>query len=216
MEYIITAIAIIILAAFFGFSKGHTETKKTLTKEKSAVIALSQSMKISEIKERLTELAKNPPPEKLSMGAMCYDMAFALPKNEYICPECGEKTLYTAEEGPRTSGSAVPVRRDIPECRRIIKQIKGLHIELDEKEFCAKCSPDLKDEPKLCLIVRYQDKEKPHRAERITSEDLVLVQELVSGKDKHKGEQGAETPLKDYLERLQKLLGIEIEVRGDK
>ena len=33
------------------------------------------------------------------MGAMCYDMCMPPPVTEYVCPVCGEKTLYPVPEG---------------------------------------------------------------------------------------------------------------------
>ena len=211
MEYIITAVAILILAAFFGMSRGNADTEKPVSKGKPVVVSEKDSMKQSEIADRLAKLAKDPPPTELSRGAMCYSTAIRLPKDEYICPKCGEKTLYTAEEGPRAGDKTSPVRMEIPSCRRLIEQIKGLDIELDESQFCAKCTPDLKEPPKICLVVHYKGVEKPHRVEGITTKDLVLINEFLSGSDKHQGDFGVETPLKNYIDRLEQLLGVEIE-----
>ena len=128
MEYVITAIAILILAAFFGFSRGHTETPKSPTKGKPGIVSETESMKQAEVKERLMKLAKDPPPAKLSRGAMCYDMMTPPSIDDYVCPKCGEKTLYTSDEGPRSAESTSDVREEIVACRRILKQIEGLDV----------------------------------------------------------------------------------------
>ena len=210
MGYVIAAIALLFVALFFGFSRVNAENGKAKTQEKSAIVSEVQSMRESEIKERLLKLAKSPPPTKLSRGAMCYDPAMPLAKTEYVCPKCGEKTLYTSDDGPRSAKATRSVRMEIPACRRIVKQIKGLKIQLDETQFCAKCAPDLKEVPKICLVVHYEGEKEPHRVEGVTSEDLKILQEFLAGKDKHEGDFGLETPLKNHIERLEQLLGVKI------
>jgi hypothetical protein len=98
----------------------------------------------------------------------------------------------------------------LPSYRRIAEDIKDFGVELDESQFCRKCSPEVK-EPKLFLVVRYDGEAEPHRYEGVTLDDIQLVSEFLTGKDKHTGGQDAESPLKNYIERLEKLLGVKLE-----
>lgn len=52
------------------------------------------NMTRDEIRKRLEELAASAPPKDLSLGAMCYSMAEPPETAAYICPRCGERTLY--------------------------------------------------------------------------------------------------------------------------
>jgi hypothetical protein len=172
-------------------------------------------MKPAEVKARLLKLAKSPPPTELSGGACCYAMMGPLAVVEYVCPKCGEKTLYESDDGSRSGESTRNVREELFSCRRIVKDIEELNVELDETQFCAKCTPDLKSVPKIILVIHYESKEEPHRVEGVTSEDLIILQEFLAGKDKHEGDFGIETPLKDYIKRLERLLGVKIEEHGE-
>lgn len=61
-------------------------------------------MQRDEMRKRLEELAKSAPPKDLSSGAMCYEMATPPERAEYVCPACGDKTLYATGRQPDTKG----------------------------------------------------------------------------------------------------------------
>jgi hypothetical protein len=60
-----------------------------------------------ELRRRLEELARSEPPLDLSSGAMCYSVAAPSEVVEYLCPVCGQKTLYALgnEPGPKSAWS---------------------------------------------------------------------------------------------------------------
>jgi hypothetical protein len=215
MPYLLAIFLVLIFGVFLGFSSARSETRESKEKPKVEESETTSADR-SEIRERLKTLFKSNAPKELSKGAMCYRMAMPPTIVEYVCPKCGEKTLYTGEEGPRSVDDTNKVRREIVACRRVLKEIEGLDIELDENQFCAKCTPDLKEVPKICLLVRYEGEKESHRVEGITSEDLIILKEFLDGKDKHTGRQGVETPLRNYVDRLEELLGVEVEVLGKK
>jgi hypothetical protein len=51
-----------------------------------------------------------------------------------------------------------------------------------------------------------------HRFRGVTLEDIVLIKEFSEGKEVYKNDRDFETPLKDYLPRLEELLGITVPV----
>lgn len=153
-----------------------------------------------EIEKKLTKLAKSPAPTSLKPGAMCYDMAGPPERVEYVCPICGEKTLYTDDK-------TYFIFYDLQTCRTAITSIEGLDIRLDEKQFCKKCSPDV-TKPELCLNIYYKGEEAPQHSCNISAEDVDLLYEFMSGKNKHTSFNDHEYPLKDYTPRLKELLGI--------
>jgi len=158
------------------------------------------------LKARLEKLSKSPPPKNLKMGAMCYDMAEPPDRIDYVCPACGEKTLYARDDKNRGSLTFF-LSYQLQECREIAKKVKGLDIVLGEHEFCRKCSPATKA-PVLILKVNYPG-EKTHVVRDVHEDDLGLLVEFMNNSDRHVGGQGRETPLKDYVPRLRELLGIQ-------
>ncbi len=170
-----------------------------------------------DIARKLAKLAASKPPTKLSPGAMCYEVMAPPDRAEYVCPDCGEKTLYATKGQDATPDAAAAIAAmqwQLEGCRRLARQIRGLDLTLDESAFCRKCTPAGKN-PRLSLVVRYADTAKPHRADGISANDLVLIKEFLAGKDKHKSEADWESPLKKHLPRLQFLLGFEPEQKSD-
>lgn len=159
--------------------------------------------KRSAIKEKLEALANSPAPTELNPGAMCYAAMQERDSLEYICPKCGERTLYT-------EGLGWFVRRDLPLCRSLADSISAINIQLDESQYCKKCSPDIKT-PQLCMTYKLADDENETHKCGISQYDLQIMKEFMQGKIKHKDSQDGETPLKDFLPRLQELFGITIE-----
>jgi hypothetical protein len=56
---------------------------------------------------KLDELAEQPGPKDLKRGAMCYSIAPPPNREEYICPKCGERTLYAKSGGLERAGIMV-------------------------------------------------------------------------------------------------------------
>lgn len=209
MEYLLTVLVILCVFLFVGCSNGK-DSEQGRGQGQSAHSGPDSSqegekkmkpMNRAEVEKNLKKLAQTPPPTDLKqMGAMCYDMAGPSERAEYVCVKCGEKTLYTEF---MTSA----VEWEIPACRRRIQAITEISISLDESEFCKKCSPDV-GKPRLALLVQYADENTKHRISGIQENDLKLLKEFLSGKQKHTTWNDAETPLKDEIPRLKELLGL--------
>lgn len=207
---IIVALLFIILMVF-GCSRNTTnsgdhEDKPPVVREES-----DTPMTRAQIAQKLQELANSKPPKDLSMGAMCYSMMAPPDKAEYVCPRCGDKTLYSGAH-------AGIVNSQLPYQRRLVnaishgdseKQISKLTMELDETEFCSKCCVGSVSDPKAELVIRYRGEEKPIRIKGVNNEDLLLIHELISNKRTHSGSFGRETPLKKHIKQLYKVLGVD-------
>jgi len=174
------------------------------TAEKSPEASLSTREGII---ERLKLLEKSEPPKELKRGAMCYDMAAPPSTADYVCPKCGEKTVYALGEPPASFDLPRRVEWELPACRRLIGQIPVAWVTLDESQFCGKCSPGI-GAPEIVLVVRIPGEAEPHRTAGIRSDDLVLVQEFLSGADRHRGDNDGESPMKSHLKRIEELLGV--------
>lgn len=156
----------------------------------------------SEIEKLLKDLSKSNPKNLEFMGAMCYEMAGPPERAEYVCPICGEKTLYTEDY-------TMMISYDLQSIRDNATKLEEINCKLDESQFCKSCSPEV-TEPKLCLIVKLKD-EAEHKTCGIEKEDLVLIDEFLHGDIVHKDFYDAEIPLKQYIPRIGELIGIDIE-----
>jgi hypothetical protein len=161
-----------------------------------------------DLEKKLQDLAKAPAPANLAPGAMCYSTALPPASHEYYCPKCGEKTLYSRDT--RKDEAQFWDVRSADYYRRSVKQLqeKGLNCKLDETAFCQKCGKDAKTRH-FVLETRWPGQEKPHRAMLQGPIDLQILQEFLSGKDRHDAGGRGEEPLKDYLPRLRELLGLD-------
>jgi hypothetical protein len=167
-----------------------------------------QELTKENMRDRLRQLADGPPPKDLSMGADCYSMAMPPNRAEYVCPVCGDKTLYQSSFSSGLLGTRLPstVEWTIPYLRRQTVKVEGVDVELIESEFCRTCTPAGK-KPELGLEVLYATG-YAHRTHPITDEDVTLLVEFTTGKDAHDLGQQGEKPLKNYVNRIQELLGV--------
>lgn len=161
----------------------------------------------AEIERMLSRIEERPAPKE-KMGAMCYDMCLPPPVTEYVCPVCGEKSLYPAKENRWST----PLNR-LEGLRRLQREAqaeagrRGAAVALDEQAFCRHCRPQAAEEPSAALVVRLPDGRET-RTETFTEEDLRLLRDFFAGKDVRVGPQDDETPLKRSLPRLRDLLGL--------
>jgi hypothetical protein len=166
----------------------------------------------AQIVQRLKKLADNPLPKDLNtQGAMCYEQAARPERADYVCPKCGERTLYTRPKiDPDNSLWAADhvdtVLHALPCLRSYTKTLQGVELTLDESQFCKKCSPNVK-RPEEILAVRLAG-EKEARRVYWSCDDLRLLQIFLSGGDRVENDYGAEHPLKDDLDRLERILGV--------
>ncbi|MHC9541350.1 MAG: hypothetical protein AB9903_17735 [Vulcanimicrobiota bacterium] len=215
MIYVLSGIFIVLLILSLSFSgcgktagpssPGSIRTGEAVASPQTK--PATQNMSREEIAAKLKKLSESPPPKDLKMGAECYKVAGTPQRAEYLCPACGQRTLYAYETKGKNADTRF-IEEELPECRRLIKEIKGLAISLNESEFCKKCSPAAKN-PTLIIVVNYRGLTTPHRCIDVKSEDLILIREFMEGKDRHRDSYDFETPMKDHLRRLNELLGVQ-------
>jgi hypothetical protein len=161
-----------------------------------------------QIDEKLKHLAETPAPTKLSFGAECYKMAFKdYSVYEYVCPVCGEKTIYKKGTNSERSVLIENLENNLNSCRNEIEKVHGLNIKLDESQFCKHCSPNTEN-PQLCLLVNIGGQSYTTRVCNIENKDIQLIYEFLNDKLVHTGEQDEETPLVNNIDRIKKLLGL--------
>ncbi|MCX7008778.1 MAG: hypothetical protein NTY53_16275 [Kiritimatiellaeota bacterium] len=148
----------------------------------------------------LQRIATAPAPKPV-MGAMCYKPAMPPKVAEYICPICGEKTVFTERE-------ARFIQWELTSCRNLLQEIQkvsGAAVTLDEAACCRKCHPET-TAPMLAAVIHFDDG-TVRRIAPISAEQLRLLRDFLAGKLAVKGTNDGESPLKARLPELEKLLG---------
>ncbi len=163
-----------------------------------------------DIEIKLKKLAETPPPDKLSFGAKCYKMAGAPETASYTCPVCEKVTKHKVKNKSKDYNKTKLIQWGINACRNEIEKIKEINIKLDESQFCKNCSPDI-DEPQLCLLVNINNESDTTKICNINHNDIKLISEFLNDELKHKGKRDKESPLVNYISRIQELLGIKLQ-----
>lgn len=202
---------LIFAACLIAFSvQGCRYSKPAGNSNTDPVVTVQQvdSMSRAQIERMLQTLQQQKAP-KPTMGAMCYDMAGPPPTADYVCPVCGQKTVYSTD----TSFIAW----ELDGCRREFEQmtkIGDLKMALDESSFCAQCSLNA-TRHELVLNITYSDG-TTHSAGGIHRSDLRMLTYFFKGSLSFKGLQDGTKPLKDQIPRLRELLGVEASAAKDK
>jgi hypothetical protein len=220
---IIAAVVLLVCLVFSG-NRGLAQTPPNVSPSKIASPPATttseriKSLDRNEVRALLKKLADTPPPKQgKGSFAMCYSSAPLPSRADYICPKCGERTVYEAgDKAPPLEqadwGTVEVVRWKIDVCRRKLKDIQRLAgdaVSLDESQFCRKCAPNATS-PKLVLHISYKDK-KNRDIENIEPDDLRLLSDFLAKKiETKRNDMESATPLKDDLPRLQELLGVKL------
>ncbi len=163
------------------------------------------SLSVEQVNFLLSRLEKEEPPQS-TMGAMCYQAMAPPATAEYICPVCGEKTLYSDSQ-------TAFIEWELEGCRRLAESINSntdFEIFLDEGLFCDYCSPDTGEEnPEILLRVIYEsDMEVVNRVSVI---DLMMLDSFLQGNLFYTTSNDAQMPMQNYAGRMRELLGLEEE-----
>ena len=197
---VIVMIALLSLAGFAGsggIRKSNRQPGLSISARKLT------SMSRDEVFRLLSRVEKLEEPE-LMMGAMCYEPVAIPYVLEYVCPECGEKTVYECD-GSMTS----QVLMDIATTRMLFQELDSLtqlDMTLDESSFCTFCRDDSVTEPALTLRVTWDDGSE--HASSVFQEDLRMLIGLLSGRLDYSTSNDGTFPLKPQVERLRELLGV--------
>jgi len=198
---IVAFMIVIGLACFLGVSCSRNSSVAGAGTQRPVTRQNMRSLSREQIQEKLKRLEARKAPEP-KMGAMCYDMAAPPDRAEYVCPKCGEKTLYSKD-------NARIVAWEIEACRREFSTLRGasdLSLTLDESSYCAHCSPSARKH-QLALVVQYADGSS-HTTAPISQGDMRILRDFLKGELSYETFNEGKQPLKNELPRLRELLGV--------
>lgn len=183
------------------------------------------------LQAKVDELAKSP---ELQLGPIisCYLMLSDRPDSspaEYICPICGEKTVWNSCDKSTDSSISDHLKNNLYlsflkinliHYRKQIKEIQKhyINITLDERQFCHRCSPKKQiTNPSVYLMVAHKDNIN-HR-NKIEKDDLKILCAFFEGQKYIILGPNRTKSVKSLLPRISQLLGVtmpKIEIEDDK
>jgi hypothetical protein len=208
-QYLITPLLVIIIFMGLAWAKFLIKSNQELYTERHYSQCIADGkLEREEIKQLLRNLPASADWELDKIGAMCYKSAGPPKRAEYSCPTCGAKTLYILEKDNDSYKLTIFLKWGLDQSRRLISEIKGIQVELDERQFCKKCSPNVKS-PELALNIKLPGETDSHHV-KITEEDIKLLIEFTQGEITHEYRSWfeGETMLKMHKNDLERLLGI--------
>lgn len=202
MWYIAAVAGVVVVSTLAGIVR----TKGLSTADDNPVSSIINSAQIKslsmdQINFLLARLETEEAPAPV-FGAMCYEMMAAPLVAEYVCPVCGEKTLY---ENTHTAF----IEWEIDGARRLaesINQSTDFTIELDETLFCDFCSDDADAGPGLLLRVIHEDGEE--FVNRVSLTDLRKLSSFLHGRLYWLTDNDSQEPLQNDVDRIREMLGI--------
>ena len=219
---LLAILGVLLLSLFIflgaaGQSRKPAPAKPTPPPAKTTTVETVKSMSRAELESMLRKVETSEAP-KPKMGAMCYKVAAPPNRAEYVCPVCGERTLYAIDPKKADSpNDAVSADRaqvktlgwELPACRREMEALKKnskLKLSLDESSFCKKCQPKAKERG-LKLTVTYDDGKK-HTVSPVGYYDILLLRDFLKGQLSCEAERQASYPIRKKMARLRELLGL--------
>jgi len=205
---------VLLLVSLVGCSKSTgADAPESLPAVEQSVTAEGVSrMSEDSLRQMLADLKRAPPPEP-KMGAMCYSPRALPSQADYVCPECGEKTVYgQPDEDLQKRMQVILEVRSITSCLRELAsfpETPGVTFTLDQAEFCSHCQPEI-ESPSLVLTVKYKDG-RSHQTRSVNEYDLRILRDFLKGDKAYETFNDGTHPLKDCMPRLRDLLGLEEE-----
>ncbi len=163
--------------------------------------AFAENFSHEQLNELLAELPDKPVPENLQMGAMCYDMALPIMRQDYTCTICGGKIVLT--EGDERLSDKMGAfenyqKYGIPKLTKL-----GLNVRVDPACLCPTCHKEGEDELMLVITVEGKEIRTP-----VQGDDFSILEAFLSGQSTWDGDFDDKFPLKDQMPRIRQLLGL--------
>ncbi|MCK4999391.1 MAG: hypothetical protein KAS23_07645 [Anaerohalosphaera sp.] len=126
MQYLIIIAVVVLLSCLFsGCRQQGGERSATVNDQAQAEVEaeklpqLDRLITRDQLQDRLEELAGLGDLSPFVVGAMCYHPAMPPSRTEYVCPECGEKTIYAYDED-MSSGMEEAINANVNESRETL------------------------------------------------------------------------------------------------
>jgi len=204
MPYWIIAMVLLVSASVLASSTPRARTsggeRGSPFPGKGISVRKMMGMSRTDVETMLESIEEGEEPDPV-MGAMCYEMVAGPSVIEYICPICGERTLYD-------DYAAVWKVEELFSVRSLFDSLSVLadmDLSLDETGFCVQCGGQVA-EPSPILIAAFEDSDPCSSA--VSSEDLRLLIGFFSGETWYETFNDGRMPIRPELPRVRRLLGM--------
>jgi len=203
MWYIVVAAVLLMASGAFGFSRlRNTSQEKSQLVNRIVDRVTFESLTMDQINILLARLEREEAPEPVR-GAMCYEIMASPAVSEYVCPICGEKTIYSDQ-------LTAFIEWELQGCRRkadLINEYTEFEVMLDETMFCDFCSNGSGDEPVLYLRVLSSD--STETVNPVSVFDLTILESFLQGNLYYTTFNDGQQPIQEYSDRIRVLLGTD-------
>lgn len=202
VPYWILAFVLLVSASAFASSRASVSggERGSLLPGKGVSVRKMMGMSRSDVETMLEAIEDVEEPDPV-MGAMCYEMVAGPSVIEYICPICGERTLYDDYAAVWNVEELFSVRSLFDS----LTVLADMDLSLDETGFCVQCSGQEVD-PAPVLIAAFEDSDPCSSA--VSTEDLRLLIGFFSGETWYETFNDGRMPIRPELSRVRRLLGL--------
>jgi hypothetical protein len=202
MPGVLIGLILLLTASVFAAIRSRTADCSTDPfSEKGITVRKMLGMSRDDVETMLESVERKELPEPV-MGAMCYEPVSAPSVSEYICPVCGERTLYDDDYSTILRVEDLFLTRSLFDSLQVVADLDLL---LDETSFCSICgSGDAGPYP--VLVVDLTDAEPCSSV--VSNDDLRLLIGFFSGETSYATVNEGTLPLKPELDRIRTLLGL--------
>lgn len=204
--WIVALLAAVLLLAPWGAVRHARGSVATSSPQTEVTVKKIKSLSQSELVAMLGRVKTSQAPEP-RIGALCYETVTIYERVEYICPHCGEKTLY-----PRSPEADKLL--DLQELERefsIFRKKSPLKMDIEEYGYCKHCDSG-RGPQGAALVVTYEDG-STHRCFPFTIQDLNKLKALLTGKLLWDAGNENQFVLSEQIPRLEELLGVKLDKR---
>jgi hypothetical protein len=202
MPGVLIGLILLLTASIFAAVRSRAADSSTDPfSEKGITVRKMLGMSRDDVETLLESVDRKELPEPV-MGAMCYEPVAAPSVSEYICPVCGERTLYDDDYTTILRVEDLFMTRALFDSLQVVAD---LDLMLDETSFCSNCGFG-DAEPSPVLIVDFTDAEPC--SSMVSNDDLRLLIGFFSGETSYTTANDGSLPVKPELDRIRMLLGI--------
>ena len=153
-----------------------------------------------ELKKQLEKLERDRATAE-AIRKSCYEISSPPKRFEFVCPTCGERTLYPVQ----VNMELAKARALLDLCTQLLaERLVGVKLSLDQSTLCRKCHPEgFGAVPAQTLTIRYPD-DRSESVGGLTGRDLELLSHVLAGRTLPEAPEVRQSPL-GQLRRLGEL-----------
>ena len=204
--WVAALLAALLLLAPWGAVRLARGSVRPISVQAEVTVKKIKSLSQAELTAMLSRVKTGKPPEP-RLGALCYETVTIYERVEFICRNCGEKSLYPRSLAGDNLLNLQALEREFD----IFRKTSPLKMEMEINGYCQHC--DSGGKPRGATLTVTYENGAVHRCFPFTLTDLRLLKALLTGKLLWDAEWDNQFLLSEQIPRLQELLGVKLAER---